>query len=211
MDFSATPVSLLLLIVNVLVSVYALYFDESLIDRLAFKPRRILEGGEYQRLITAGFVHVSLTHLAFNMITLYFFGPPMELMLGPGKFLLLYVGAELAAHGLSLVFHRNTASYAAFGASGAISGVLFGFCLFQPFTPLYLFFIPIPIPAWLFAILYVALSMYAMRRSSGESMTGGIAHEAHLGGALGGLLLTMLLEPRAISIFLGQIGLGLGL
>lgn len=207
MDFSETPVTLLLLLVNVLVSGYALFFDQSLVDRLSFKPREILEQGEYQRLITAGFVHVSLSHLAFNMITLYFFGPYMERMLGPAKFLLLYFGAELAAHGLSLILHRNTAGYAAVGASGAISGVLFGFCLFEPFSKLFLFFVPVGIPAWLFAIGYVALSMYAMKHGREQGMTGGIAHEAHLGGAIGGLLLTILLEPGSIGIFLGQIGM----
>ena len=207
MDFSETPVTLLLLLVNVLVSGYALFFDQSLVDRLSFKPREILEQGEYQRLITAGFVHVSLSHLAFNMITLYFFGPYMERTLGPAKFLLLYFGAELAAHGLSLILHRKTAGYAAVGASGAISGVLFGFCLFEPFSKLFLFFVPIGIPAWLFAIGYVALSMYAMKQGREEGMTGGIAHEAHLGGAIGGLVLTILLEPGAISVFLGQIGM----
>lgn len=207
LDFSETPVTLLLLLVNVLVSVYALFFDQSLVDRLAFKPRQILKHGEYYRLVTAGFVHVGLGHLAFNMITLFYFGPYMERVLGPGSFLLLYFGAELAAHGLSLMLHRETAGYAAVGASGAISGVLFGFCLFEPFSKLYLFFIPIGIPAVLFAVGYVALSMYAMKHGRETGMTGGIAHEAHLGGAIGGLVLTLLLEPGALSIFLGQIGL----
>lgn len=210
-DFSETPITLFLLLINVLVSGYALFADRSLVDRLAFKPREILRQGEYHRLITAGFVHVSGSHLLFNMITLYFFGQPMEYVLGPGKFLLLYFGAELAAHGLSLVLHRETAKYAAVGASGAISGVLFGYCLFAPLQPIYIFFIPIGIPAALFAVLYVFLSMYAMRHGRDQGgMTGGIAHEAHLGGALGGLVLTVLLEPRSIEVFfreLGRIGL----
>lgn len=208
-DFSESPITLILILVNVLISGYALFVDESLVDRLAFKPLEILRQGQYQRLFTAGFVHVSGSHLLFNMITLYFFGRPMEqYVLGPGKFLLLYVGSELAAHALSLVLHRDTAGYAAVGASGAISGVLFGYCLFAPLQPIYLFFVPVGIPAALFAVGYVVLSMYAMRRGreGGRSMTGGIAHEAHLGGALGGLLLTILLEPRAISIFFQELG-----
>jgi membrane associated rhomboid family serine protease len=206
LDFSETPVTLLLLIVNLLVSGYALFFDPSLVDRLAFKPREIMREGEVHRLISAGFVHVSGSHLLFNMITLYFFGQPMEYVLGPGKFLILYFGAELAAHGLSLVLHRETAGYAAVGASGAISGVLFGYCLFAPLQPIYIFFIPIGIPAALFAVAYVFLSMYAMRQGRNGGMTGGIAHEAHLGGAVGGLLLTILLEPRSIGVFLREIG-----
>ena len=203
LDFSQTPVTLILLLINTLVSVYALFFDVSLVDRLAFKPRQILQQGEYQRLITGGFVHVGLGHLLFNMITLYFFGPWMELILGPGKFLLLYFGAELAAHGLALYFHRNNSDYSAVGASGAISGVLFAFCLFRPFELIYVFF-AIPMWAIVFAVLYVVGSVYAMRHGQQE-VRGGIAHEAHLGGALGGVVLTILLEPRVIPIFLGAL------
>ena len=204
MDLSAAPVTLILLVINVLVSGYALLVDASLIDRLAFKPRRILEDGEYQRMITAGFVHAGLAHLAFNMITLYFFGPYLERLLGPLQFLVLYFGSELAAHGLALAIHRDDARYAAIGASGAVSGVVFAFCLFNPFAMLGVFFI-IPMPAIVFAVVYVVGSIYAMRASEGQR--GGIAHEAHLGGALAGLVLTVLMEPRAIGIFLQQMGL----
>jgi membrane associated rhomboid family serine protease len=207
MNVSDTPATLLLIILNLLVSGYALYMDEGLIDRFSFRPRRILENREYYRLITAGFVHVGLAHLAFNMITLFFFGPLLEQALGTPGFLLVFFGSEVAAHGLSLAFHRNSPQYAAVGASGAVSGVLFGFILFEPTASIFLILFPIPIPAWLFAIAYVVLSIYAMRgRDAG--MTGGIAHEAHIGGALAGLVLTILVEPRAVEIFLRQLGLG---
>ena len=206
MNFAETPATLILLLVNVLVSVYALYFDDSLIERLSFRPTQILRGKQFHRLITAGFVHVGLWHLAFNMITLYFFGPYMERILGTGAFIVLYFGSELAAHGLSLVLHRDNANYAAIGASGAISGVLFGFALVEPFRTIYIYFIPAP--AIVFAVGYVLLSVYAMRQSREGGITGGIAHEAHLGGALGGVLLTILLEPRVLPHFLNQIGLG---
>lgn len=205
MDFSHTPVTLILLILNVLVSGYGLYMDPSIVDRFAFKPRRILDG-EYYRLISGGFVHVSMAHLVFNMFTLFFFGRVMEVILGPGAFLILYFGSELAAHALSLVLHRDNPSYAAVGASGAISGVLFSYCLFEPFEMILVFFIPMP--AIVFAVVYVVGSIYAMRVSrepGGRGMTGGIAHEAHLGGALGGLLLTILLEPGSLNIFFGAL------
>ena len=204
-DFSIAPVTLLLLLVNVLVSGYALFFDHTLLDRLSFRPREILANREYHRLITAGFVHVGLAHLAFNMITLYFFGPWLEVLLGSGRFLILYFGSELAAHALSLYLHRTNPSYAAVGASGAVSGIVLAFCLFRPFERLYIFF-AIPMPAIVFAVVYIVGSMYAMRSGREEGMTGGIAHEAHLGGAVGGLLLTVLLEPRSLQVFLGQLG-----
>ena len=201
------PATLLLLVANVVVSLYALS-NPSAIDQLAFRPQRVLREGEWWRLLTGGFVHAGIAHLAFNMITLYFFGPQLEAnVFGPVRFLLLYFGSELAAHALTLAAHHDDPHYAAVGASGAVSGVLFGFCLFRPFAMLGIFFV-IPMPAIVFAVVYVVGSIWAMRRSGERGgMTGGIAHEAHLGGAIGGLLLTVLLEPRAIGIFLQQIGL----
>jgi len=188
-----------------MVSLYALYFDQSLIQRLAFRPKEILEDRQYYRLLTAGFVHGSMAHLAFNMITLFFFGPVLEIQLGSAAFLVVFFGAEITAHLLTLFLHKDTASYAAVGASGAISGIVFSFCLFHPFQRIYLFF-AIGIPAWLFAVGFVVFSIIAMRKQDAR-VPGGIAHEAHLGGALGGLLLTILMEPDAIQIFLGKMGL----
>jgi membrane associated rhomboid family serine protease len=204
LDFSATPVTLILIIINVMVSVYALQFDPGLIDRLAFKPAGILKRNEWHRMLTGGFVHVGIGHLAFNMITLFFFGPLLERILGSVGFVILYFGAEIGAHALTLVIHRASETYAAVGASGAVSGVVFAFCLFFPLEMLYIFF-AIPMPAILFAVLYVAGSIYAMKQRD-AGMTGGIAHEAHLGGALGGVIITLLLEPRALGIFLGHFG-----
>ncbi len=204
MNFIDTPVTLILLLVNVLVSGYTLLQDDSLIDRLGFRPVRIREQGEWYRFITAGFVHGGLAHLAFNLITLYFFGPLLEVVLGSLNFIVLYFGSELAAHALTYWFHQGNEGYNAVGASGAISGIVFAFCLFAPFEKLYLFF-AVPIPAILFAIGFVAVSIYAMNQTRGR--LGGIAHEAHLGGALGGVVLTILLEPRALQVFLSHFGL----
>lgn len=197
------PVTLLLLIINVLVSGYALLVDPSQVDRLSFQPHAILKGKQYWRMITAGFVHVGFGHLAFNMITLYFFGPLLEVLLGSIDFAVLYFGSELAAHGLTLALHHDNESYAAVGASGAVSGVLFGYCLFFPFQKIYFFGV---IPMWsiVFAIGYVVVSVYAINRRMEGGAVGGIAHEAHLGGALGGLLLTIILEPRATEVFLNN-------
>jgi membrane associated rhomboid family serine protease len=197
------PISLGLLIANVAISVYALSVDLSLIRDLSFRPRRIVEHGEYYRFVTAGFVHGGMAHLAFNMITLFFFGPLLEGVLGPAAFLLLYFGSDLFANGLTFAMHRNDPHYASIGASGAISGVLFAFCLFAPFAKLYVFF-AIPMPAIVFSILYVVVSVYAMGQRE-EGQMGGIAHEAHLGGAIGGVLITIALVPAAVNEFLKAI------
>jgi len=204
-DLSQAPVTLVLLIINTVVSLVALTSRPELIDRFAFKPVRILQEKEYYRLFTAGIVHVDGVHLLFNMVTLYFFGPWLEGVLGPVRFLILYIGSDLTAQALSLVVHQRNPQYAAVGASGAISGVLFGFCLYEPFRMLYLFF-AVPIPALVFAIGFVALSVYAMQ-NRGPEQAGGLAHEAHLGGALGGLALTIFMDPTSVATFISQLGL----
>ena len=197
---SEAPVTLVLLAVNVAVGVYTMYVNPHLLDRWAFRPQRFAHGGEWWRILTAGFVHVGVGHLAVNMITLYFFGPQIEGLLGPARFLAIYFGSEITANLLTLARHHDTPNYSAAGASGAISGVLFSFVLFAPFAMLGVMFI-IPMPAILFAVLYVGGSIYAAKQGGGR-----IAHEAHLGGALGGVLITLLVYPPTLGIFLRQLG-----
>ena len=199
---SLPPVTTFFLILNVAVGAYTLLVDPTLIDRWAFKPFQVVREREWSRWLTAGFVHVGAMHLLFNMVTLYYFGPVIETLLGPLRFLAIYLGSELTANALTYWRHKDNPAYSAVGASGAISGILFSFCLFQPFAMLGVMFI-IPMPAILFAVLYVVLSIYASKREVGR-----IAHEAHLGGALGGLILTSILYPPVIGIFLSQLGLG---
>src|SRR5690606_22819226 len=103
----AAPATFLLLVLNVLVAVYTLVVDPSVLERWAFRPARVAREREWGRWITAGFVHVGLAHLAFNMITLFFFGPFIERQLGSWRFLVLYFGAELAANALTYWRHRD--------------------------------------------------------------------------------------------------------
>ena len=196
----ATPVTTFFLLLNVLVGLYSLLVDPDLIGRWAFRPADVRKG-EWGRWITAGFVHAGFAHLLFNVVTLYFFGPYIEQSIGGWRFLVVYIGSELAANALTYWRHRDSQTYSAVGASGAISGIVFAFVLFQPWAMLYVFF-AIPMPAIVFAFLYIALSIYASNRQVGR-----VAHEAHLGGALGGVLLTLVLYPEAARIFAAQIGL----
>jgi len=198
--FLDAPLTLLLLLTNAAVGAYSLFLDPSLIGKWSFKPYAVRKG-EWGRWLTAGFVHVGLGHLLFNMLTLFFFGPFIEMRLGLWRFFLLYFGSELAANALTYWRHRDNAEYSAVGASGAIAGVVFSFCLFRPLDPIYIMFIPIGIPAALFAVLYLVLSAYAAGQAKGR-----IAHEAHIGGAVGGLVLTLATYPPALGIFLAELG-----
>ena len=196
-----TPVTAFFLVINVLVGLYSLTVEPDLIGRWAFRPAAVRRG-EWERWLTAGFVHTGFAHLAFNMITLFFFGPFIEAQIGWWRFLVVYVGSELLANALTFWRHRDDPAYSAVGASGAISGVVFAYVLFSPWSKLYVFFF-LPMPAIVFAFVYVAFSVYASNQQLGR-----VAHEAHLGGALGGIVLTLLLYPPALGIFLAQMGLG---
>lgn len=144
-------------------------------------------------MLSSGFLHVDPSHLLFNMITLYFFADPVIRYIGVAKFLVLYFGALLAGSLFALNFHRKEPYYSAVGASGAVMGVVYAAIMLNPGMNLYLFFIPIPIPAYVFGVGYLLYSMFGMKKQWGN-----IGHSAHIGGAIGGFLLTVLLYPKVL-------------
>lgn len=200
------PVTVFLLAINSLVSLHALFVDPDTFDRYSFRPTRMVKNQEWYRMVSGAFLHGSLMHLLFNMMTLYFFGPYLELRMGVVKYLIVYFGSLLAAHIYAYVRHKHDENYAAVGASGAISGILMAFCLFRPMDNIYLFLIPVGIPAILFAVLFIAFSSYATKAGDRQGGAGGkIAHDAHLGGAIGGLLLALILQPGILREFMAQL------
>jgi membrane associated rhomboid family serine protease len=197
----SAPLALATIVVTAIISFIA-FSSPQLIRDFAISPRMVLREGRWYQMITSGFLHAGIGHLFVNMFTLFFFGPPMERVLGTAGFLVLYLGSMFCGSLGTIFFHGADPTYRAVGASGAVSGVVFGYVLFRPFASLYLMLIPIPIPAIIFAIGYVAISIYGSR-----TRMGGIGHAAHLGGAIGGIILTIILYPRVISIFLSHFGL----
>lgn len=162
-------------------------------------PWTVVREGRWLQMFTSGFLHVDLGHLFMNMFTLFFFGGALEGVLGSARFLVLYLGSLFFGSLGTLVFHRHDPKYRAIGASGAVSGVVFGYIMFSPFSRIYLFLLPIGIPAILFGIGYLGLSIYGARAGMGR-----IGHAAHLGGAVGGVILTMVLYPDVVRIFLSH-------
>lgn len=173
-----------------------------LLDRLILWPPAIQRQRQYDRLLTHGFVHGDWMHLLFNMITLYFFGGLIERVFAPyiGSvgFVLFYLSAILVAILPTYLRHRNDARYRSLGASGAVSAVLFAFVLISPWSLIFVFFIPLP--AILYAVLYVGYSIW-MDRRGGDNVN----YSAHLWGAGYGVLFTVLMEPRAIAAFLSKL------
>lgn len=173
---------------NVIVSLRG-FNEPAFFNRYALSIRAI-QAGQRERTVTSGFLHVDFPHLLFNMLTLYFFADVVIRWFGAEKFLMLYLISLLAGSLLTLFFHRNEPYYNAVGASGAVTGVLYGAIMLQPNMQLGILFIPIPLPAYVFGIGYLLYSIYGMK-----SRLGHIGHTAHFGGAIGGYVTTLLFKP----------------
>lgn len=180
---------LIILLANLAATWYT-FQRQDLFERGVFQVREVL-AGEWHRLVTAGFMHVSWTHLFVNMLTLYFFAGSVESRLGSLGFLILYLASLLGGNLLSLGLQRNRPEYRAVGASGAVSGVVYAAIALFPGMELAFILVPIPFPAWIYGVGFILYSIYGMNRGKGN-----IGHEAHLGGALTGLLVAIILKPE---------------
>lgn len=194
-------VTFYLIVINTIVSLIGLYVTPGLIEVGYLKPFRVVREHTWYELVSSGFLHVDFGHLFVNMFTLYFFGGIMESVLGPEYFFGLYLSGLIIAGLPSVIKFRNNPKYATLGASGAVGAVLFGFIFLFPLESIYIFLIPIPIPAFIFAILYLIYSMYESKQARGK-----INHEAHITGAVWGILYLIIFVPNAIDHFLATIG-----
>ncbi|MEH6681161.1 MAG: rhomboid family intramembrane serine protease [Sediminicola sp.] len=176
---------------NILVSIKG-FNDIGFFERYKFSIGAI-QGGQKDRMLTSGFLHVDISHLFFNMFTLYFFANVVIGWFGASKFLLIYLVSLAAGSLLALFFHKNEPYYSAVGASGAVTGILYAAILLQPDMRLGFMFIPIPLPAYILGIAYLLYSIYGMK-----SRLGNIGHTAHFGGAIGGYVTTLILMPSLL-------------
>ena len=199
------PITYTLLFANIAIYIWIRYMKPDYFEKFAEWPYEIVNHHKYYQVITSAFLHADLMHIAFNMFTLFSFGPVLEGMfvmnfgqvLGSLYFFLIYFISLLSGSLLTLVFNYKNPNYVAVGASGAISGIIFSYVLFFPFSKLLVFFIPMP--AFLFAFIYVGVSIYGVKNKFGN-----IGHESHLGGALGGVLATFILIDGAFKFFLSH-------
>jgi membrane associated rhomboid family serine protease len=176
-----------------------------LMDALIFWPPAISMRNQYYRFITCGFIHADLMHLAFNMFTLYFFGRALEMFymgrlgLQHYYFTLLYLSAIIIANIPSYIKQRENYNYRSLGASGGVCAVMFAFILIDPWETLQMFG-ALDIPAIVYAVLFLAYTIFMSRRGGDN-----VNHDAHLWGAVYGIVFTILARPSVAGTFLNEL------
>lgn len=192
MNFNIAEILPLIIIALTVITSLKGFQDMAFFDRYKFNVGAILgESKQWDRLITSATLHADTMHLLFNMMTLYFFSDIIIDVFGTWQYLTIYVLAILGGSLISLFIHQKEYYYSAIGASGGVVGILFAAIAVNPTIGLQMFFIPIPIPGWIFGIGYICFSIYGMMKNIGN-----IGHDAHMGGAAVGIIMTVVFAPN---------------
>lgn len=196
------PVASFIFAITILTSIMA-FSNDNLYANLILHPYSVSRRHRVYTVITSGLIHNDWMHLFFNMLSFYFFAFRLEGMLGHWQFGLLYFVSLILSDLPTVYKHRNDDWYHSLGASGAVSAVIFSAILFDPLAKMMIMPIPIGIPAVIFGVLYLIYCNYASKYSRDN-----INHDAHLFGALSGLLITIILQPHVVHSFIEQITWG---
>ncbi len=184
-------VPFLLILVNIIMSFQG-FRNQWFLDRYKFDVEKILVYKEYKRLLTSGFLHINWLHLILNMLTLYWFSGLVEPELGTLAYTLIYVASLAGGDLFSLLVHKHDHSYTAVGASGAVFGIVFASIALFPNMGIRIFILP-SFPAWMYGLAYVLYSIYGIR-----SRTDNVGHDAHLSGAVVGMLVAIAMRPGSL-------------
>lgn len=198
----------ILLVLSIGIASYYTFQRSNLWYKFSFSPYEVAKEKEYFRFLSCAWVHADFTHLLVNLIVLYGFGEAMESEFnafyprwGSLIYLLLFLVSVAGANITTYFKFKGDPQYRSVGASGGVSGVLFAYILAFPTTKLYLYFL-IPLPAIVFGVLYMVYSLYMAKKNQDH-----INHEAHITGALAGVLIALLVRPQYLMEFLKELGL----
>jgi len=203
MDYSLTTI---LIGITALSSIIA-FNRPTLLDRWMFIPYRIKQRNQWDRFILSGFIHKDYMHLLFNMFTFYFFGGVVErffkfqfgLELGGLIFLGFYLVAIVVADIPTFLKEQGNSYYRALGASGGTSATVFASIILMPLSDICLFGL-LCLPGFLLGGFFLIYSYV-----KGQQGQDNINHDAHLYGAIFGIVCILLLSPNSAGMFLEQI------
>lgn len=193
--------------ITVLVSVAA-FNDDTLKYKLTLSPYSVKHHKKWWLVLSHGFIHADFSHLFFNMFVLYSFGNGVEVTLqniygisqGSIYYLALYIVGLAAASLPALIKHGENLNYMSLGASGAVSAVFMTYIVYYPLNKLMLIFLPVPIPAIIMGVLYIAYESYANKNQRTN-----VAHDAHLAGFVFGIIFVLLIAPKQYLYMFQQI------
>ena len=199
----SAPVASVIFGITILVSFIA-FSSDFVFDRAILHPYNVSRGKYLYTLITSGFIHADIMHLLFNMLTFFFFAFQLEKTIGHWQFGLLYFVSLVLSDLPSVSKHKDDYGYRSLGASGAVSAVVFSAILFNPLGGMGFIFLPgFNIPAVVFGALYLIYCSYASKKGLGN-----INHDAHLFGSISGIMITIILMPHVVPIFLHKVTVG---
>ncbi|WP_158990451.1 rhomboid family intramembrane serine protease [Mucilaginibacter sp. L196] len=190
-----TPVASLIFIITIITTVMA-FNNQELLSELILHPYSVARKKRIYTVITSGLIHGDWMHLAFNMFSYYFFAFNLEKAMGHWQFGLLYIASLILSDLPTVYKHRDDYQYRCLGASGAVSAVIFGSILYNPTASMYIMPIPFAINSIVFGILYLIYCHFASKHARDN-----VNHEAHLFGALSGLIITIILHPGVVNTF----------
>lgn len=197
--------TLIIIIITVITS-FAAWNNPALESKWIFNPYLVLTKKQYYRFLTSGFIHQGYIHLGFNMFALYFFGRVIEQIYGyylgvngSWYFLILYLLGIVISDIPTFFKHREHPGYNALGASGGVAAVVFSSILFLPLNDICIYGI-FCLPGFILGVLYLIYSYY-----QGKNMSDNINHDAHLFGALFGLIYSFFIYPDVLRLFFDQI------
>lgn len=200
MDFVNAPSATVIFFATIGISLYTLYKNNNLLYAWILSPRKVYYEKQYHLMITSGFLHADIMHLMFNMFTFFFFAFSLEAAIGTLNFLIIYFGCMILSVISTVIRKKDDYGYSSLGASGAISGVVFASVMVSPNSTMMILPIPIPMPAYIFAVLYLVWSYFAAKKANDM-----INHEAHFWGALAGVILMLILVPGILQHFINSV------
>lgn len=184
------PILTIILIATITVTTIYAFNHADFFNKFSFNVGAIKNKKEYYRIITSAFIHVDYTHLVFNMFTLFSFAEFVETGYSSivvfSSFLFSVIGGGL----FSLFYNRKNDYYSAVGASGGVCGVIYSSIFLMESGSVYIMFIPIPIPDYVYAVSFILVSHYLMKKGNDN-----IGHDAHLGGAFTGVIYAISVIP----------------